>query len=80
MQLFWRAARAQPRARPYNVWKSILSAQEMLFGYLIAVLAQKAYFLYPLEIYSFFKKSTFLAKIAILSQKVDFLKNDQLSS
>ena len=40
--IFWRAARAQPRARPSSARQSIVLIMEMIFDYLIASLAQKA--------------------------------------
>ena len=41
MCLFWRAARAQVRTRTFGARQCILLIQEMLFDYLIAILAQK---------------------------------------
>ena len=39
--LFWRAAPAQPRARPYNVYQWIVWVIHMFFDYLVAIAAQK---------------------------------------
>jgi hypothetical protein len=50
---FWRAARAQPRVRPYSARQRILLTLEMRFDYQIAILAQKADFLHFVEIWSF---------------------------
>ena len=38
--MFWRSARTQPRARLYGARLSIFPRKEILFGYLIASLAQ----------------------------------------
>ena len=37
MHVFWRAQRAQPRARPCSARQSIFLIKEMLFHYLIAI-------------------------------------------
>ena len=59
---FWRAVRAQPRARPYSARQLILLTWEILFDYLIAILAQKAAFLDFVEIWSFWQTSRFFEK------------------
>ena len=40
--IFWRAARAQLRVRPFSARQSILLIKEMLFDYLIAIVSSKA--------------------------------------
>ena len=54
--IFWRAARAQPRARPSSARQSIVLIMEMIFDYLIASLAQKAEKIQSFEILTFCKK------------------------
>ena len=49
--LFWRAARAQVCARSENARQSIFLIKEMIFDYLIDILAQKAEILEKVEIW-----------------------------
>ena len=54
--IFWRAARAQLRARPSSARQSILLIMEMIFDYLIASLAQKSEKIQSFEILKFCQK------------------------
>ena len=51
LHVFWRAARAQVRERSQNARQRILLIKEMIFDYLIAILAQKAEILEKVEIW-----------------------------
>ena len=56
MRTFWRSAHAQPRVYTHNARSSIFLIKDMLFEYLIAIVAQKPKFLCFLEILSFLEK------------------------
>ena len=68
------AQRAQTRARPHSARQSILLIKEMLFDYLIAILAQKAAFLGLLENWPFLKKSIFHQNFDFFSKMSIFPK------
>ena len=73
--MFWRAARAQVRARSQNARQRILLIKEMIFDYLIAILAQKAEILEKVENWPNFKnspKSGFLGQIFHFSPNFKF--------
>ena len=64
--VYWRAERAQPRARPCSALQSILLTKEMLFDYLVGILAHKSASVGLLENWSFFRK---VAIFLIFSKK-----------
>ena len=69
-RLFWRAARAQVRARTFGARQGIFRSQEMSFDYLIAFIAQKLVKIDLVEFWSYLKIFN------ILKKKVDFtMKN-----
>ena len=76
--IFWRAARAQPRARPSSARQSIVLIMEMIFDYLIASLAQKAEkiqsfeFLTILKILKFFEIFEILKNFEIFYKMLKF--------
>ena len=70
MCLFWRAARVQVSAQ--NIQERFLLIQEMLFDYLIAILAQKLVKIDFHEVGSFSKISKIFKKINFFQQKFDF--------
>ena len=83
--IFWRAARAQPRARPSSARQSIVLIMEMIFDYLIASLAQKAEKIQSFEIIlTFGKKFQKFRKISKFSklskiQTIVFIRLFELS-
>ena len=63
LHLFWRVARAQVRSRAQNARQRILPIQEMLFDYLIAIVAQKLIELAFGEIWPFLEKNSLFFRI-----------------
>ena len=76
--IFWRAARAQPHARPSSARQSIVLIMKMIFDYLIASLAQKAEkiqsfeFLTILKILKFFEIFEILKNFEIFYKMLKF--------
>ena len=75
LHVFWRAARAQVRARSQNARQCVLLITKMIFDYLIAILAQKAEILEKVENWPIFKNSS---KSAFFGQIFDFFTKFQL--
>ena len=72
--IFWRAARAQPRARPSSARQSIVLIMEMIFDYLIASLAQKAEKIQSFEFLTILKILKFFEIFEILKIFEIFIK------
>ena len=72
--IFWRAARAQPRARPSSARQSIVLIMEMIFDYLIASLAQKAEKIQSFEFLTIMKILNFFEIFEILKIFYKMLK------
>ena len=72
--IFWRAARAQPRARPSSARQSIVLIMEMIFDYLIASLAQKAEKIQSFEFLTILKILKFFEIFEILKNFEIFYK------